>query len=195
MMDTKTKLFLSLAAGRFICGLCAVTGILFTAWIVQAIGQAGISVQSIAATAGAFALGILFTNKSVLDYSAHHPYWVLAINSSTFIADGLVILLYGDEFPYSVIASGVISMLADKSYLQSRKVMVNRAYSGDELTILGNKLDIIAIVAAMAGSGIAMVVPCTTGWIGGLLLCAVALLTVANYYQIKYLLLLQPEEK
>lgn len=194
-MDTKTKLFIALAAGRFICGLCTVTGILFTAWIVQAIGQAGISVQSIAATAGAFALGILFTNKSVLDYSAHHPYWVLAINSSTFIADGLVILLYGDEFPYSVIASGVISMLADKSYLQSRKVMVNRAYSGDELTILGNKLDIIAIVAAMAGSGIAMVVPCTTGWIGGLLLCAVALLTVANYYQIKYLLLLQPEEK
>lgn len=196
--NIKSRLFLSLAAGRFICGLCAVTGILFTTWIVQAIGQTGISVQSIAATAGAFALGVLFTHKGVLDYSAQHPYWVLVINSTTFVVDGLVILLYGDAFPYAVIISGIISMLADKSYLQSRKVMINRTYSGDELTILGSKLDIVNIVAAMAGSGIAMVVPCTTTWIGGLLLGAMVLLTVANYYQIKYLLLLQPpkdEEK
>ena len=90
-------------------------------------------------------------------------------------------------------AEKIVSMLADKSYLQSRKVMTNRAYSGDELTILGSKLDIVNIVAAMAGSGIAMVVPCTTTWIGGLLLGAVALLTVANYYQIKYLVMLQPK--
>lgn len=191
--NIKSRLFLSLAAGRFICGLCAVTGILFTTWIVQAIGQTGISVQSIAATAGAFALGVLFTHKGVLDYSAQHPYWVLVINSTTFVVDGLVILLYGDAFPYAVIISGIISMLADKSYLQSRKVMINRTYSGDELTILGSKLDIVNIVAAMAGSGIAMVVPCTTTWIGGLLLGAVALLTVANYYQIKYLVMLQPK--
>ena len=190
----KSRLFLSLAAGRFICGLCAITGILFTAWIVQAIGQTGISVQSIAATAGAFALGVLFTHKGVLDYSAQHPYWVLVINSTTFVVDGLVILLYGDAFPYAVIISAIISMLADKSYVQSRKVMVNRTYSGDELTILGNKLDIVGIVAAMAGSGIAIVVPCTTGWIGGLLLGVVVLLTIANYYQIKYLIQLQPKE-
>lgn len=194
MNDIKAKLFLSLAAGRFICGLCAVTAILFTAWIVQAIGQTGISVQSIAATAGAFGLGVLFTNKGVLDYSAQHPYWVLIINSATFVIDGLVILLYGDAYPYAVIVSGIISMLADKSYVQSRKVMVNRTYSGDELTILSNKLDIVGIVAAMAGSGIAIVVPCTTGWIGGLLLGVVVLLTVANYYQIKYLIQLQPKE-
>lgn len=190
--DIKDKLFISLAAGRFICGLCAITTILFTAWIVQAIGQTGISVQSIAATAGAFALGVLFTNKSVLDYSAQHPYWMLIINSTAFVVDGLVILLYGDVFPYAVIISCIISMLADKSYVQSRKVMVNRTYSGDELTILSNKLDIVGIVAAMAGSGIAIVVPCTTTWIGGLLLCVVVLLTIANYYQIKYLIMLQP---
>jgi hypothetical protein len=195
MNDIKSRLFISLAAGRFICGLCAITGILFTAWIVQAIGQTGISVQSIAATAGAFALGVLFTHKGVLDYSAQHPYWVLVINSTTFVIDGMVILLYGDAFPYTVIISGIISMLADKSYVQSRKVMVNRTYSGDELTILGNKLDIVGIVAAMAGSGIAIVVPCTTGWIGGLLLGVVVLLTIANYYQIKYLIQLQPKEE
>lgn len=192
--DIKQKLFIALAAGRFICGLCAVTGILFTAWIVEAIGKNGISVQNISVTAGMFILSILFTNKNVLNYSATHPYWVLAINSTTFIIDALVILLYGDAYPYIVIISGVISILTDKAYLQSRKVMTNRAYSGDELTLLGNKLDVICIVASIAGSGIAMVIPCTTTWIGGICLGVVILLAVANYYQIKYLLLLQPVE-
>ena len=191
--DVKEKLFLALAAGRFICGLFTMTGILFLAWIVQEIGKDGLSVQSILATAGAFALNILFCKQYVLDYSAKHPYWVLTINSATFLADGLVILLCGDACPYAVVISGVISTLADKAYLHSRKVMQNRVYRGDELTVLGNKLETVAIVAGLAGSGLAMVVPCTTNWIGGLVLVAVALLTVANYYQIKYLMMLQPE--
>lgn len=193
MDDIKAKLFISLAAGRFICGLLALTGILFLAWVVEVIGKDGLSVQNILATAGAFALNILFCKKFVLNYSAKHPYWVLAINSATFVIDGLVILLCGDVCPYAIVISGVISTLADKAYLQSRKVMQNRVFSGDELTVLGNKLDMVAIVAGLAGSGLAMVVPCTTGWIGGIVLVAVSLLTVANYYQIKYLMLLQPE--
>ena len=192
--EIKSKLFVSLAAGRFICGLFTMTGILFLAWIVQEIGKDGLSVQSILGTAGAFALNILFCKKVVLNYSARHPYWVLVINSTTFIADGLMILLFGDVCPYAIVISGVISTLADKAYLHSRKVMQNRVFSGDELTVLGNKLETVAIVAGLAGSGLAMVVPCTTNWIGGLVLVAVTLLTVANYYQIKYLMLLQPPE-
>ena len=195
MNDIKSKLFISLAAGRFICGLFTMTGILFLAWIVQEIGKDGLSVQSILGTAGAFALNILFCKKVVLNYSARHPYWVLVINSTTFMVDGLMILLFGDVCPYAIVISGVISTLADKAYLHSRKVMQNRVFSGDELTVLGNKLETVAIVAGLAGSGIAMVVPCTTGWIGGLVLVAVTLLTIANYYQIKYLMLLQPEDE
>ena len=195
MDNIKSKLFVSLAAGRFICGLLALTGILFLTWVVEVIGKDGLSVQNILTTAGAFALNILFCRQVVLDYSARHPYWVLTINSATFLIDGLVILLCGDACPYAIIVSGVISVLADKAYLQSRKVMQNRVFSGDELTVLGNKLETVAIVAGLAGAGIAMVVPCTTGWIGGLVLVAVTLLTIANYYQIKYLLLLQPSEE
>ena len=195
MNDIKSKLFISLAAGRFICGLFTMTGILFLAWIVQEIGKDGLSVQSILGTAGAFALNILFCKKVVLNYSARHPYWVLVINSTTFMVDGLMILLFGDVCPYAIVISGVISTLADKAYLHSRKVMQNRVYRGDELTVLGNKLETVAIVAGLAGSGIAMAIPCTTGWIGGLVLVAVTLLTIANYYQIKYLMLLQPEDE
>ena len=194
MDNIKSKLFVSLAAGRFICGLLALTGILFLTWVVEVIGKDGLSVQNILTTAGAFALNILFCRQVVLDYSARHPYWVLTINSATFLMDGLVILLCGDACPYAIIVSGVISVLADKAYLQSRKVMQNRVFSGDELTVLGNKLETVAIVAGLAGSGLAMVVPCTTNWIGGILLVAVTLLTIANYYQIKYLMMLQPSE-
>lgn len=194
MNDIKAKLFVAFAAGRFICGLLALAGILFLTWIVEAIGKDGLSVQSILGTAGAFGLNILFCKQYVLDYSAKHPYWVLSINSATFLIDGLVILLVGDACPYAIVVSGVISVLADKAYLQSRKVMQNRVFSGDELTVLGNKLETVAIVAGLAGSGLAMVVPCTTNWIGGILLVAVSLLTVANYYQIKYLVMLQPSE-
>lgn len=192
--DIKSKLFVSLAAGRFICGLFTMTGILFLAWIVQVIGKDGLSVQNILATTGAFCLNILFCRQIVLDYSAKHPYWVLTINSATFLIDGLVILLCGDACPYAIVVSGVISVLADKAYLQSRKVMQNRVFSGDELTVLGNKLETVAIVAGLAGSGLAMVVPCTTNWIGGLVLVAVSMLSIANYYQIKYLMMLQPPE-
>ena len=194
MNDIKAKLFLALAAGRFICGLFALTGILFLAWIVEVIGKDGLSVQNILVTTGAFCLNILFCRQIVLDYSAKHPYRVLTINSDTLAIDGLVILLCGDACPYAIVVSGVISILADKAYLQSRKVMQNRVFSGDELTVLSNKLDTVGIIAGLAGSGLAMVVPCTTGWIGGLVLVAVALLTVANYYQIKYLMMLQPSE-
>lgn len=194
MNDIKAKLFLAFAAGRFICGLSALTGILFLAWVVEVIGKDGLSVQNILVTTGAFCLNILFCRQIVLDYSAKHPYRVLTINSAAFVIDGLVILLCGDACPYAIVVSGVISILADKAYLQSRKVMQNRVFSGDELTVLSNKLDTVGIVAGLAGSGLAMVVPCTTGWIGGILLVAVALLTVANYYQIKYLMMLQPSE-
>ena len=96
MNDIKSKLFISLAAGRFICGLLALTGILFLAWVVEVIGKDGLSVQNILATTGAFCLNILFCKKFVLNYSAKHPYWVLAINSVTFVVDGLVILLCGN---------------------------------------------------------------------------------------------------
>ena len=60
MNDAKAKLFLALAAGRFICGLLALTGILFLAWVVEVIGKDGLSVQNILATTGAFCLNILF---------------------------------------------------------------------------------------------------------------------------------------
>ena len=190
-MDTKTKLFLSLAAGRAVCGFSALTGILFLMWLTSHIGKTGLSLFEILGTASAVILAMLFASKKVLSWSASVPYRILAINSTTFVVDALVILLLADEYPYMVLVTGVVSAMCDKGYLQSRKVLINRVYSGDELSLIGNRLEVIVVVAGLAGSALAIEVPADTTIIAIIMMIAVALLTIANYYQIKYLLLLQ----
>lgn len=190
-MDTKTKLFIALAAGRGICGFCALTGILFLMWLTTHIGKTGMALFEILGTVGAVILSVLLANKTVLTWSASVPYRILVINTITFMVDALVILLLADEYPYMVLVTGVISTLCDKSYLQSRKVLINRVYHGDELSLIGNRLEVIVVVAGLAGSALAIEVPADTTIIAIIMMIAVALLTISNYYQIKYLLLLQ----
>ena len=193
-MDTKTRLFIALAAGRMICGICAMTGVLFIAWITEALGKTGISIWQIVGTIGMVVLTVLFANKAVLQYTATVPYKALMVNFVTFIADGLIILLLGDYCPWAVLISGVLSTMCDKAYLQSRKVLFNRVYHGDEITLIGNRLDIIALVAALGGSAVAIIIPATTTALGTIVIIAATLLTIANYYQIRYLLLLQGDD-
>jgi hypothetical protein len=193
-MNTRAKLFLALAAGRTICGFCALAGILFLTWLTENLGKTGLSLSQILGTIGMVILTVLFANKTVLQYTAKVPYKTLVVNSTTFLVDGITILLLGDYCPYAVLVSGVLSTMCDKAYLQSRKVLFNRVYHGDELTLIGNRLDVIAIVAALGGSATAIVVPATTVILAAVVIIAAILLTVANYYQIKYLLLLQDSD-
>ena len=193
-MDTKTKLFLSLAMGRAICGFCAMTGILFLTWLTENLGKTGLSLSQILGTVGMVILTVLFANRMVLKYTATVPYKVLAVNSITFLVDGITILLLGDYCPYAVLVSGVLSTMCDKAYLQSRKTLFNRVYHGDELTLIGNRLEVIAIVAALGGSATAIVVPATTVILAAAVIIAATLLTIANYYQVKYLLMLSADD-
>lgn len=190
-MDTKTKLFVALAAGRAVCGFCSLTGILFLMWLTTHIGKTGLSLFEILGTASAVILSMLFASKKVLAWSASVPYRILVINSTTFMVDALVILLLADEHPYTVLVTGVVSAMCDKAYLQSRKILINRVYHGDELSLIGNRLEMIAVVAGLAGSALAIEIPADTEVIAIIVMIAVSLLTISNYYQIKYLLLLQ----
>lgn len=88
-LDVETKLFIALAIGRTICGLCAVSAVLFTVWLVQTIGQSGVSINKIAATAWLVIITTIFAHKAILDYSADHPYWVLIINTIMLVIDGV----------------------------------------------------------------------------------------------------------
>lgn len=192
-MNTKTKLFIALAAGRATCGFCTLTGILFLVWLAEALGKTGLSLSETAGTIGMAILMTVFTKEEVLKATAEIPYKILVVNSATFLLDALVILLLGDVWPYIVLISGVISVMCDKTYLQSRKVLFNRVYHGDELTLIGNRLDVINIAAALGGSTLAIVVPATTTNLALVIIIADVVLTISNYYQIKYLLVLQDD--
>lgn len=189
-MELKDRLFLALAAGRFTCGFCVLTAILFTTWLAENLGKTGLSLSQTFTTVGMAILTVVFARKAILKYTATIPYKILIWNSATFFIDAAVVYFVADTYPYVVLVSGVVSVMCDKAYLQSRKVLFNRVYSGDELTLTGNRLEIINIVAALGGSAVAMVVPATTTNIAIIILVADAVLTIANYYQIKYLLLL-----
>ena len=193
-MDTKTKLFIALAVGRSVCGFCSLTGILFLMWLTTHIGKTGLSLFEILGTASAVILSMLFASKKVLSWSASVPYKILAINSTTFMVDALVILLVADEHPYTVLVTGVISAMCDKAYLQSRKILINRVYHGDELSLIGNRLEVIAVASGLAGSALAIEVPADTTVIAIIVMIAAALLTISNYYQIKYLLMLSADD-
>lgn len=192
-MNTKTKLFLALAAGRATCGFCTLTGILFLTWLTGALGKTGLSLSEAAGTVGMAILMAVFTKEEVLKATAEIPYRILVVNSATFLLDALVILLLGDIWPYVVLVSGVISVMCDRTYLQSRKVLFNRVYHGDELTLISNRLDVINIAAALGGSTLAIVVPATTTNLALIIILADVVLTISNYYQIKYLLVLQDD--
>ena len=193
-MNNKTKLFLALAVGRAACGFCMLTGIIFLTWLTENLGKTGLSLSEMGNTVGVSILTVLFSSKVVLKYTATIPYKILVLNSSAFLIDAGAVYFLGDICPYVVLVSGVMSVMCDRTYIQSRKVLFNRVYHGDELTLIGNRLDVIGIIAALGGSSLAIVVPATTTALAVVMVIIAIILTISNYYQIKYLLMLQPAE-
>ena len=146
-------LFLYMAAGRVLgAGLGALDSILFINWLVLALGQAGTSLRQSAVMIGGFLVVTLFTRKTVIFMAARKPYCLLFINSVMWVLDAAVILAYGNQCPWIVVIFGAIGVMCDQSYIQSRKVLINRAIHGDELSIFNNKLDMVGMLAAIVGT-------------------------------------------
>ena len=189
------KLFFALAAGRLVCGMAVMANILMLTWCVNTIGQDGMSFHTIIGTAGMFFLTAAFTKSLVIEYSAAHPYKLLIISSVVFALNAIMILLLGNILPYCVLIGCCVTVLTDKTYLFARKALFNRVYAGDKNTKLGAKLDLVNTVAGVAGGGIAILLPCNLEVISLIIFVSNIFITIANYYQIKLLLLLQPENK
>lgn len=189
------KLFLALAAGRLFCGLAIMANILMLTWCVKHIGQDGMSFNSILATAGMFILTLAFTKNIVIRWSADHPYPILIVSSVVYFITAVMILLVGEILPYSVLIGCCISSLIDRAYVLARKALFNRVYYGDKNTKLGTTLDLVNAVAGCAGGGIAMLLPCNLAMIAGIIFVVNVFVTLSNYFQIKYLLMLQPKNK
>ena len=189
-------LFLYMAAGRILgAGTGALNGILFINWLVLALGQTGTSARYIAVLIGGFCVVTLFTQRAVIHMAARKPYCLLFLNSAAWILDVAVILLYGNQYPWIVVIFGAIGVMCDQSYIQSRKVLVNRAIHGDELSIFNNKLDMIGMVAAIIGTAMAVLFAPTLVNIAIITFIDIALLTPVNIGQIYCLVKMASEKK
>ena len=187
-MDLKTKLFLAVAAGRAICGICTLNGVLLLAWIADNLGKTGLSYKEIAGTIGMAFLTALFANRAIVKYSATIPYRIMVVSSMTFMIDAIVIYCVGDICPYAVLVFGTLAAVTDRSYVMARKVLFNRVYHGDELTLVTAWLDLIGVAAAMGGAAAAAIIPATTTAMAIIIIIADTSLTLSNYCQIKLLL-------
>ena len=188
-------LFWYMAAGRVLgAGLGALDSILFINWLVLALGQAGTSLRQSAVMVGGFLVVTLFTRKTVIFMAARKPYCLLFLNSVMWILDAAVILLYGNQCPWIVVVFGAIGVMCDQCYVQSRKVLVNRAIHGDELSIFNNKLDMIGMLAAIVGTTMAVLFEPTLVNIAIVTFITIVLLTPVNVGQI-YCLVKMAEKK
>lgn len=188
-------LFWYMAAGRVLgAGMGALESILFINWLVLALGQAGTSLRQSAVMIGGFCVVTLFTQKAVIFMAARKPYCLLFLNSVAWILDVFVILLYGNQYPWIVVIFGAIGVMCDQSYVQSRKVLLNRAMHGDELSLFSNKLDMIGMLSAIAGTAMAVLFAPTLVNIAICTLIDIALLTPVNVGQI-YCLVKMAEKK
>ena len=188
-------LFWYMAAGRVLgAGLGALDSILFINWLVLALGQAGTSLRQSAVMVGGFLVVTLFTRKTVIFMAARKPYCLLFLNSVMWILDAAVILLYGNQCPWIVVVFGAIGVMCDQCYVQSRKVLVNRAIHGDELSIFNNKLDMIGMLAAIVGTTMAVLFEPTLVNIAIVTVITIVLLTPVNVGQI-YCLVKMAEKK
>ena len=181
-------LFWYMAAGRVLgAGMGALESILFINWLVLALGQAGTSLRQSAVMIGGFCVVTLFTQKAVIFMAARKPYCLLFLNSVAWILDVFVILLYGNQYPWIVVIFGAIGVMCDQSYVQSRKILLNRAMHGDELSLFSNKLDMIGMLSAIAGTAMAVLFAPTLVNIAICTLIDIALLTPVNVGQIYHL--------
>lgn len=188
-------LFWYMAAGRVLgAGLGALDSILFINWLVLALGQAGTSLRQSAVMVGGFLVVTLFTRKTVIFMAARKPYCLLFLNSVMWILDAAVILLYGNQYPWIVVVFGAIGVMCDQCYVQSRKVLINRAIHGDELSIFNNKLDMVGMLAAIAGTTAAVLFEPTLVNIAIVTVITIVLLTPVNVGQI-YCLVKMAEKK
>ena len=188
-------LFWYMAAGRVLgAGLGALDGILFINWLVLALGQVGTSARQTAVMIGGFLVVTLFTRKTIIFMAARKPYCLLFLNSVMWVLDAAVILAYGNQYPWIVVVFGAIGVMCDQCYVQSRKVLVNRAIHGDELSIFNNKLDMVGMLAAIAGTTAAVLFEPTLVNIAIVTVITIVLLTPVNIGQI-YCLVKMAEKK
>ena len=183
----KNNLFISYSLGRIYSGIIGgVIGIIFLTWLVDTLHQQGAGAQSIAGTIASLIVTIMFSTRSIVKWSADHPYRLMVWYTLCMTTD-ITIIFSCQSLPWVILGSSAVTAVGPSVFLQARAVMLNRVMAADELSIFKNRLDTIGIISAIGGSAIGMITPVSLDIIGWLTLAYLILILHANLWQIKEL--------
>lgn len=181
------KLFISYALGRLWSGIIGgVIGIIFLTWLVSTLNQQGAGAQSIAGTIASLIVTIMFSTRSIVKWSADHPYRLMVWYTLCMVTN-ITIIFSCQSLPWVILGSSAITSVGPSVFLQARSVMLNRVMAADELSIFKNRLDTIGTISALAGSGLGMITPVSLDVVGWLTLVYLILILHANLWQIREL--------
>jgi hypothetical protein len=180
-------LFISYALGRIYGGVIGgVISVVFLTWLVQTLSQQGVGAQNIASTLAELVVTIIFTVKSVVKWAADRPYKLLMYYAICMVVD-IVVIFTCQSFPWLILGSSAVTVIGPNVFFQARTIMLNRVMASDELTLFRNRLDTIAIVSEIAGSGLGMITPVSLDMVGWLSIAFAVLVLQANVWQIREL--------
>lgn len=162
-------------------------GVLFITWLTGVLGQQGVAADNIIGGIVGTLVMVIFSSKAGIRVACNHPYIATVLLELACIISATVMLSGAGPWVVLVIECLVITILG-AGFFQTRKALLNRKIYGDALTQMNNQLDIISMVCAMAGSGLAMVVPATIDAIGISILIASSCMFPINLMQVRVLL-------
>lgn len=181
------KLFISYALGRLWSGIIGgVIGIIFLTWLVSTLNQQGAGAQSIAGTIASLIVTIMFSTRSIVKWSADHPYRLMVWYTVSMLIN-ITVIFTCQSLPWVILGSSAVTSVGPSVFLQARAVMLNRVMAADELSIFKNRLDTIGTISALAGSGLGMITPVSLDVVGWLTLVYLILILHANLWQIREL--------
>lgn len=183
----KNNLFVSYALGRIYTGVIGgIIGIIFLTWLVQTLSQQGAGAQTIASTIAGLVVTVMFSTRSIVRWTADHPYRLMIWYTISMVID-IIIIFSCQSMPWLILGSSAITSVGPSVFLQARSVMLNRVMAADELSLFKNRLDTIGTISAIGGSAIGMITPVSLDIIGWLTLVYLILILHANLWQIREL--------
>ena len=183
----KNNLFISYALGRVYSGVIGgIIAIIFLTWMINTLQQQGAGANNIANTIATLVVTIMFSTRSIVKWSADHPYRLMIWYTVSMVVD-IVIIFSCQSMPWLILGSSAVTSVGPSVFLQARAVMLNRVMASDELSIFKNRLDTIGIISAIGGSAVGMITPVSLDIIGWLTLAYLILILHANLWQIREL--------
>ena len=194
-MNNHAKLFWLFAIQKFIVYMSnALNGVLGITWVVSAVGQEGVSIENTIGSVIGTIIVIAFASKTMIRVCGKHAWCICWVFLLGWIGDIIIMIIFKD-YPLVIIITMAVTAIIPMTFFNTREILVNRIYSGDELTCFRNKVGAWGMVATPCGASMGMYISATLDNII-LLSAGTVLLTGWMYiYQTRLLLEMVPKEE